>query len=411
VTRFSLTLAAALVALCGSCSDPVAAPPGLAAGLGDAAPLLPLYQALDALESGRSTGAVAMVQIGDSHTANDAFSGRMRTLAQARFGDAGRGMLPPGIPFRTYNPAQVTVTATGWHIVASMDAATAGPFGISALRQTADGPAEMTLHSNEPGGIDEIRVEALGQPKGGTIDAMPDSGPMVSFSTNNAHRTPVWLDLPNAHGVTLRTRGDGPVDLLSWTALRHHPGVTYSNLGTIGATADLIGRWNPGFVIAELGRLHPALILVAFGTNEGFHDSLDVRAYQAAYAERLRLLHDAAPNAAILVIGPPDGSRHASKAAEGACPGEGGRWTEPPHLAEVRGAQRQVAHAAGDYFWDWSAAMGGACSMQRWARTDPPMAAADHVHLLTPGYRATADLLFAEIMRGYARYRDQAHMR
>jgi lysophospholipase L1-like esterase len=332
-------------------------------------------------------------------------------LAQDRFGDAGRGMLPPGIPFRTYNPAQVTVTASGWRVVSSMDAGAAGPFGISALRQVAVGPAEMTLHSNEPGGIDDIRIEALGQPGGGTIVATPDSGPAVTFSTASAHPKPVWLELPNAHGVTLRTRGDGRVDLLSWTALRHHPGVTWSNLGTIGATADLIGRWNPGFVTAELGRLHPALILVAFGTNEGFHNSLDVHAYQAAYAERLRLLHTAAPQAAILVIGPPDGSRHATRAADGACPGEDGRWTVPPRLPEVREAQRQVARAAGYYFWDWSAAMGGACSMPRWARTDPPMAAADHVHLLTPGYRATADLLFAEIMQGYARYRDQKHAR
>jgi hypothetical protein len=37
------------------------------------------------------------------------------------------------------------------------------------------------------------------------------------------------------------------------------------------------------------------------------------------------------------------------------------------------------------------------------------MAAADHVHLLTPGYRATADKLFDEIMQDYDRYREQAH--
>ena len=404
-------MAVALAALCASCSDPVASSPAPTVKASEAAPLLPLYQALDALETGRTAGPVAIVQIGDSHTANDAFSGRMRTLMQARFGDAGRGMLPPGIPFRTYNPAQVTVTAKGWRVVSSMDAGAPGPFGISALRQTADGRAEMTLHSKEPGGIDDIWVEALGQPRGGTIDATPDSGRVVSFKTDSASVKPMWLALPNAHGVTLRTRGDGPVDLLSWTALRHHAGVTWSNLGTIGATADLIGRWNPAFVTAELGRLHPALILVAFGTNEGFHNALDVHAYQAAYAARLRLLHEAAPEAAILVIGPPDGSRHAAKGAEGACPAEDGRWAVPPRLPEVREAQRQVAHAAGYYFWDWSAAMGGACSMPRWARTNPPMAAADHVHLLTPGYRATADLLFAEIMRGYARYHDLTHRR
>jgi lysophospholipase L1-like esterase len=403
VTRLRLTIAAAVLALCASCSDPVAAPPHPGPNL--ATPLLPFYQALDA------GGSVAVLQIGDSHTANDAFSGRMRTLLQDRFGDAGRGMLPPGIPFRTYNPAQVTVTASGWRVVSSMDAHTPGPFGLSALRQSADGRAEMTLQAYEPGGIDDISIEALGQPDGGTIEARPDSGPVVSLSTDRAHRQPLWLTLPNAQGVTLRTKGDGPVDLLSWTALRHHAGVTYSNLGTIGATADLIGRWDPGFVTAELSRLHPALILVAFGTNEGFRDDLDIQAYKTAYAARLRLLHDAAPKSAILVIGPPDGSRHAASDAASACPSDSRRWTIPPRLPEVREAQRQVAHAAGYYFWDWSAAMGGPCSMPQWAAMDPPMAASDHVHLLTLGYRATADKLFAEIMQGYARYHDQPHPR
>jgi lysophospholipase L1-like esterase len=411
MTRFRLTLAIALVALCGSCSDPVAAPPNRPSDLGDATPLLPFYQALDALESGRSAGPVAMLQIGDSHTANDAFSGRMRMLAQDRFGDAGRGMLPPGIPFRTYNPARVAVTASGWRIVSSMDANSPGPFGISALRQTTLTRAEMTLQANQPGGIDEIWIEALGQPDGGTIDAKPDSGPAVSLRTDSAHRQPMWLVLPNAQGVTVRTRGDGPVDLLSWTALRHHPGVTYSNMGTIGATAGLIGRWDPAIVGAELTRLHPALILVAFGTNEGFHDATDIPAYTAEYAARLRMLRTASPGSAILVIGPPDGSRHAADGAPSACPDDARHWTIPPRLAEVREAQRQVAKAAGFYFWDWSAAMGGPCAMVRYARTDPPMGAADHVHLLTPGYRATADMLFAEIMRGYARYQDRAHPR
>ena len=81
----------------------------------------------------------------------------------------------------------------------------------------------------------------------------------------------------------------------------------------------------------------------------------------------------------------------------------------PPRLAEVREAQRQVAHAGGYYFWDWSEAMGGPCSMHAWTRADPPMASADHLHLLALGYRATADKLFAEIMRHYDRHRATAH--
>jgi lysophospholipase L1-like esterase len=80
-------------------------------------------------------------------------------------------------------------------------------------------------------------------------------------------------------------------------------------------------------------------------------------------------------------------------------------WTEPPRLAAVRAVQRQVAAQQGAYFWDWQAAMGGACSMLNWAATVPPYAAPDHVHLYAPGYQATAEILFRTIMEGYDRYR------
>jgi hypothetical protein len=65
--------------------------------------------------------------------------------------------------------------------------------------------------------------------------------------------------------------------------------------------------------------------------------------------------------------------------------------------------QRSVAARENAYFWDWRAAMGGACSMLHWAETK--FAAPDHVHLFAPGYQATADELFRVIMDGYQRYR------
>jgi lysophospholipase L1-like esterase len=411
---------AAVLLLCAQCT-PAPAPQDVARALGESAPLLPLYEALDALETGGKS-PVALLQIGDSHTANDAFSGRMRELFQARFGDAGRGMLPPGIPFRYYRPAQVTVTAANWVTVSSFTPSAPGPFGISGLRQAASGPAEMTLQAASPAGLGRVVVEALGQPGGGTLDAAFDTGQSVSFSTGGSSGEAMWLTMPAAPAgatLTVRARGDGPVDLLSWTTTLGRRGVTYSNQGTIGATVDLIGRWDASLVKAELAWLHPALILVAFGTNEGFRDSTDGDAYRALYADRVRSLQTAAPWAAILVMGPPDGSRaatHAGATGE-ACPPatDGPRehvvWMVPPRLAEVREAQRAVARASGYYYWDWSAAMGGSCSMQAWARTSPPMGAPDHVHLYAPGYRATAEVLFQDIMRGYQHYRDLIHPR
>ena len=123
------------------------------------------------------------------------------------------------------------------------------------------------------------------------------------------------------------------------------------------------------------------------------------------FADRLRALHAAAPGAALLVLGPPDalppppqGQRRTARLRRS----ELDRAAEP---APIREAQRSVAAREGAYFWDWQAAMGGPCSMLRWAATSPPMAAPDHVHLYAPGYQATADALFRAIMDGYDRYR------
>ena len=85
--------------------------------------------------------------------------------------------------------------------------------------------------------------------------------------------------------------------------------------------------------------------------------------------------------------------------------GRGAVWAPPPALAKVRQAERQAASDMGWFFWDWSAAMGGACAMHRWVEADPPLGYADHIHLKTDGYRIGAEQLFAELMAQYDRYR------
>lgn len=400
--------------ICASCTAPVAEQRVAASVPDQSDQLRPLLQALYMLESGSGPGHVPILQIGDSHTANDAFSGRIRSRMQNRFGDAGRGMLPPGVPFRLYHPAQVTVTATGWQTIGSLQAANPGPFGLSGVRQTTTGKATMTLAADRPDGFDTVVIEALGQPGGGTIEITSGTGPVIALHTNGSGHTPLWLSVPTSRAeLTLRTRGDGPVAILSWTAQSRRRGVTWSNLGTIGATIDTFARFDRALVSAELTRLQPALILVAYGTNEGFNDATDPHDYEARYAAQLRALYADAPSAAIVVVGPPDGNRHGQGAKcpplEGSAATENVVWAVPPRLPELREAQRHVARAEGFYFWDWSAAMGGPCSMVAWASTNPPKGAADHVHLRTPGYQDTADKLFDDIMRQYVRYAERAH--
>ncbi len=400
-----LLITGLLLAVCGGCATP---PQGAAAAQPPrpGEPLAPFYRALAALQH-RHSGSVAVLQIGDSHTANDAFSGRLRELMQARFGDAGRGMLPPGIPYRYYRPAQVSVTAEGWTVAPSSGNAPAPPpFGLAGVRQTASGPASMTI-ATDPGGLDRLMVEALAQPGGGTLTITTSDGRTMASPTDAPGQEVMFIRAPenaiSAAGlpasVTVSTAGDGPVDLLSWTAGRAAPGVTWSNLGTVGATVDLVLQWNPAIMAAEAAQLQPALILLAFGTNEGFRDSTDLALYQTQVRAVLQALRRAAPDAAIAVAGPPGGVRPIGAGRGAPCPG--GRYAVPINLPRVRAILHQQAVAAGLFYWDWSAAMGGDCAMIDWAERDPPWGAHDHVHLLQPGARATAEALFATLMADY----------
>ncbi|HJU18354.1 MAG TPA: GDSL-type esterase/lipase family protein, partial [Stellaceae bacterium] len=199
---------------------------------------------------------------------------------------------------------------------------------------------------------------------------------------------------------------------LGWGVARGRPGILYENHGTIGATVALLGRMNPATLAAELADSDPVLIIVAFGTNEGFDDALDLAGYAARFRDHVAVLQAMAPAAAILVLGPPDGNRlppscPRSEARQDVCTaGETAApsscaWHEPPNLAAVRESQRRVAAAQGWAFWDWSQVMGGPCSMHRLFLRDPPLAFADHVHLNGAGYAATADVLFFDLMNAY----------
>jgi lysophospholipase L1-like esterase len=226
--------------------------------------------------------------------------------------------------------------------------------------------------------------------------------------------------LPRAgHRVELSAPEGSGQAVLGWSVERRRPGIVYENHGTIGATVALLKKLTPAAVFFELGERQPALLVVAFGTNEGFDDALDLGRYAALFDTAVGELRRAAPGAAVLIVGPPDGNRRAKDCTAQSQPANCGAadacaWSEPRNLAAVRDIQRRVARREGWAFWDWSAAMGGRCSIDRWFGRDKPLAMPDHVHLNGDGYAAAADMLFFDLMRGYdewkrGRYRATRH--
>ena len=387
-------------------------PPPVEKRLSSPAALAPFFAALAALEQHQAQQPVRVIQIGDSHTANDSLSGHLRELFQGRFGDAGRGWLPAGIPYKYYRPQRVSVSESGWRHVKPSDQEPGLAFGFDASdAESNPRDAVMAIESTDPAGFDQFVVEYLTQPKGAAFTVQVDDAPPVRVSTAAAQPAIARFELPLDHParrVELRASGKPPAILLGWAVERHGPGVIYENHGTIGATVDLLAQMTPEAVAYELSVRQPALLVVAFGTNEGFADNLDLDRYTGRFQSEVDALRRLAPGVPVLIVGPPDGNRVARgctpAASCGSPPGDC-TWQEPPRLAGVRAAQRRVAANQGWAYWDWFTAMGGTCSIDRMTVVDPPLAMPDHVHLSRAGYEGIGDTLFGDLMNAYSEWK------
>ena len=149
------------------------------------------------------------------------------------------------------------------------------------------------------------------------------------------------------------------------------------------------------------------MIVLAFGTNEGFNDNLDVNAYISQYEQIVRRLQAVRAGVKIVLVGPADAARPTGQChAEGVgekCKSAAVVQTAsfdasdkcklpiPPKLGAVREAQRKLAARLGAAFWDWSTVQGGPCGAQVWAAANPPLMAHDYVHMTLEGYKQSAD--------------------
>ena len=410
--------------------------------LTDPAALEPWFEAV--ARAGPGGGPVRVLHLGDSHIARDTFSGDLRAMLQARAGGASgemaaRGMLPPGpvYPFFLARGVELDMSPD-WTIHRAIDEAaderademadeTAnGPFGLASARiEAAPGTSPWVALSGIEAGAGLLVIGYLRQPGGGAVQVTVD-GAVSAFVTDGAPGHAFAAVPLDAGGQLVRVAaaGNGPVALTSLALedAARGGGAQVVGFGWPGATAALMARWDEALLRAELVRIDPHLIIVGYGTNEGFDDKLDLAAYGEMFAAQLARLRALAPAAAILVTGGPDGARlplfadpDARAPEDWSCAPLTGaeragyaalveseaesllRWHDPPNLDAVLRIQKTAAAAAGAAHWDWRAAMGGACAIHDWRLAEPPLARPDHVHLTAEGYAAAAAALLAAL--------------
>ncbi len=266
------------------------------------------------LAAARETpGAPAhVIQIGDSHTAGDQLTGAWRELLQAQAGSGGRGVLAPGRPYAGYLTRGVTVAMSpGWRIAARFGPGSALPrplLGLSGFSATSTAPgASMTLTAEPAMAFDRFVVCAIAAPRAGALEVrIGDEIRRLDFAaeTTAPRCDTIRAAAPQA-AVTLTALGD-PVTVTSWATFRDDGGVALSNLGIVGSQLSHFARSDDSVLAEELKAYAPDLIVLAFGTNEGFAARFDARAYEAVLRTQIARLRDLAPGVPILLLGAPD---------------------------------------------------------------------------------------------------------
>ena len=340
------------------------------------------------------TTTVRVLQFGDSHTAADMFTGEARRIFQDQFGNGGIGYSYPGQPFAGYRILGSSRSqSAGWKTQGNKfqqlgDAQT----GMGGISISTERPREwVTLDAP----CATLELQYLQQPGGGSLQFSDNGGDPVEIQTDATDIGPgtfSYFCLPGDHHFEVSTEQRAPVTLLGWVATQ--PGVTWESIGINGAEAPLILKWDQPLFSRYLKDNSPALIVLAYGTNEAASSYWDEETYRQAFASIIDTLHQYVPESSILVVGPADRSTTLHRA-----------WHPFAGTDRIIQAQRAVCRTHGCAYWDQQERMGGLGAMQQWVYAG--WAQPDHTHFTGEGYRALADALIADLMTGYNAYKER----
>ena len=421
--------------------------------------LAPVFAKLEQVHAG-SERTLHILQIGDSHSAGDSITGPWRAALQARYGSGGRGVMPPGKPFEGFLPRGVHVDQSpGWVAEGTFRTPMDSPdaFGISGFRLTAAASgAEIMLTAEPQEAFRRVVVCAEEAPgAGGYTLSLGGQSTHVALDAPEHHVACSDFEAPTAQLQAALVTDGGPVTLTSWGSFSEAGGVAVSNLGVVSAELRHFARTSDQALSEEFRSYRPDLIVLEFGTNDGFVSHFNAADFAARLREQIRRVRRLSGGVPVMVIGAPDAETRradlkdnqddyapvpgrsltpvgrplpdlsagsegqespdealiaelAQRAQAESAPAHEAHtayWFSPPALGQVRSIERSVALENGAAFWDWGGSMGGPGAADRWANATPPLTRGDHVHTTTAGGAAVAAMLEGDFERAFAAYR------
>ena len=334
---------------------------------------------------------IRLTFFGASHTAGDFWTGHIRRVLQARYGDIGHGFIMPVAMAKGSRGHDINLCSNGdWKrdYVGKEDGHGDDAYGLG-MSVSSDNPNNFawveTTHQNPIGRqFSTAHIFTLGTFGGGGLLAQVDRQDPFLLPTNQENQGLIKTTLelpPSSHRITLSPVGDGEVRLLGMSLEEQGSGALVDAIGIRGRQAKTWLQWNDILLRDMLSVLNPDILILAYGTNEANDSDYDMDSYENDLRNVLETMQRAHPTSACILVGPSDRGTEIKD-------GHYTVWERTQLVAQV---QRDVAPDFGCVFWDWQQATGGVGSMITWKYTEPRLASLDLIHFTAKGYQVSAD--------------------
>jgi len=361
---------------------------------GDSTILQGLFRGMD---SARAKGeTVRILHIGDSQIEGDRISGYLRQRLQQRYGGCGPGF----IPFSEEEPSRLYLKSSGFAKTEKFQLLGKGRKGLHNRYSLFHTYFRLKTDSsgNSRAGF-SYRLNKQGYKRNSYFETATlltrnrDSYLNVQsrtfsrqFKPSDSLRLSSWnMSGPSSEfSFSLNT---GPTTDLFGLCLDCKAGVAVDNIPLRGSSGLELLKIKPAFLQEQIRRLNTRLIILQFGVNVVPYEAHSYSWYENSLVKIIQTLKKSSPGIQVLVIGVSDMARKKE-----------GRWASFETIPAVIHAQKRACARTNSAFWDMQQAMGGKNAILAWAKTNPPLAGKDMIHLTPKGAQVAGEFLYRAIL-------------
>jgi hypothetical protein len=332
------------------------------------------------LEAGQRT-KVRVVQLGDSEIAGDWVSRTLRKQFGRRYGEGGPGFALALAPWPWYwREGYVHARPDGFavrnFVFGHQGDGNYGPGGIGFDSTRKGASATVRLQKPPPGSC-EVAFHYGTSADGGDVSVSADGAELDRMPTAGADRTPLvkHYTLKTCPGqLTATALSDKTVRIFGWSVESSRPGIVWSSLGVLSASASHLHHYSRAQLVQALENLRPDLVVVGYGLNLVHSGQAPPRSERALFESLLGEMREGLPEARCLALSPypivvsQDGALEPSAA-----------------VSVLARYQREAALQAGCAFLDRERMAGGPSTGLRWLESKPRYLSGDYVHLTEIG--------------------------